>query len=68
MRLRKKRSSRKRWAHGRDGARERMWAGEDVPRKKNWAKKGNGVREKKYPRGYWVGPPYPPKDHQMGES
>jgi len=31
MRLRKRCSSRKRWAHGRDGVKERMWAGEDVP-------------------------------------
>jgi hypothetical protein len=43
MRLRKKRSSRKRWAHGRDGARERMWAGEDVPRKKVGLRKEMGL-------------------------
>jgi len=33
MRLRKRCSSRKRWAHGGDGARERMWAREDLEKK-----------------------------------
>jgi len=43
MRLRKRCSSRKRWAHGGDGAKERMWVGEDVLRKKVGLRKEMGL-------------------------
>jgi len=46
MRLMKICFSRKRWAHGGDGARERMWARENIPRKKVGLRKEMGLRKR----------------------